>query len=130
MRGIPHFFAAALLSMLSLRAELGLEEGIKAHLGKLTDDGLPGMAVLVARDGKIVYQGGFGFAGLGKKVPVTAGTKFRIGSVSKQFTAAAVLRLAEEGKLSLADPLEKHYPGFPKGITLRQLLNHTSGIHS
>lgn len=130
MKGIPHFFAAALLSMLSLRAELGLEEGIKAHLGKLTDDGLPGMAVLVARDGKIVYQGGFGFAELGKKVPVTADTPFRIGSVSKQFTAAAVVRLAEEGKLSLADPLENYFAGFPEGITLRQLLNHTSGIHS
>ena len=130
MKGIPHFFAAALLSMVSLRAEVGLEEGIKAHLGKLTDEEMPGMAVLVARDGKIVYQGGFGFADLEKKVPVTADTKFRIGSVSKQFTAAAILRLAEEGKLSLADPLEKHFPGFPKGVVLRQLLNHTSGIHS
>lgn len=130
MKALPHFLAAALLSMVSLRAEVTLEDGIKSHLGKLTVDELPGMAVLVARDGKIVYQGGFGFADLEKKIPVTADTKFRIGSVSKQFTAAAILRLAEEGKLSLADPLEKHFPGFPKGVTLRQLLNHTSGIHS
>jgi CubicO group peptidase (beta-lactamase class C family) len=113
-------------------AQTPFEDGLKSHLGKLTKDELPGLAVLVARDGKIVFQGGFGFADLEKKTPVTGETKFRIGSVSKQFTAAAILRLADEGKLTLTDPLEKFFPGFPRGgdITVHQLLTHTSGLHS
>lgn len=119
-----------LLASLPLQADVSLEDGIKSHLGKLTADNSPGIAVLVARDGKIVYQGGFGFTDLDNKTPVTAGTKFRIGSVTKQFTAAAILRLADEGKLALTDPLDKFFPGFPKGVTLHHLLTHTSGIHS
>jgi CubicO group peptidase (beta-lactamase class C family) len=131
MNRLPRLLAVLfLLPHSSLRAELSLEEGIQSHLGKLSADTLPGMAILVARDGKIVHQGGFGFADLEKKVPVTADTKFRIGSVSKQFTAAAILRLADEGKLALADPLAKFFPGFPEGITIGQLLTHTSGIRS
>src|SRR6185369_5993290 len=91
-----------------------------------------GIAVLVARDGKIVFQGGFGFADIAKKEQVTPETKFRIGSISKQFTAAAILKLAEEKKLSLDDSLAKFFPDFPHGeeIKVRQLLTHTSGIHS
>ncbi len=113
-------------------AEVSLEEGIKRHLGQLTERQLPGMAVLVARDGKIVYQGGFGWADLAKKTPITPDTKFRIGSVTKHFIGAAVLKLAEDGKLALTDPLDKFFPEFPGGggITLLQLLNHTSGLHS
>ena len=115
-----------------LHADVPLEDGIKSHLGKLTADNMPGIAVLVARDGKIVYQGGFGWADIGKKTPVTTQTKFRIGSISKQFTAAAILRLADDGKLALTDPLDKFYPGYPggSGVTVEQLLTHTSGIHS
>lgn len=113
-------------------AEIPFEAGLKGHLEKLTKDKLPGMAVLVARDGKIVFQGGFGFADLKKKIRVTPDTKFRIGSVTKQFTAAAVLRLADDGKLALTDKLEKFFPGFPGGgaVTVHHLLTHTSGIHS
>lgn len=123
---------AVFVPILPLAAEVSLEDGISQHLGKLTRDELPGLAVLVARDGMILYQGGFGFADLERKTPVTAETKFRIGSVSKQFTAAAMLRLADEGKLSLDDTLEKWFPEFPRAreITLHHLLTHTSGIHS
>jgi CubicO group peptidase (beta-lactamase class C family) len=115
-----------------LFADVSFEDGVKARLEKLTTDNLPGMAVLVARDGALLYQGGFGWADLETKTPVTPDTCFRIGSISKQFTAAAILRLADEGKLALDDPLEKFFPGFPNGpsITLRHLLNHTSGLHS
>lgn len=122
----------ALALLLPCAAEVSLEDGAKNHLGKLTQETLPGLAVLVARDGNIVYQAGFGFADIEKKIPVTPETKFRIGSVSKQFTAAALLRLADEGKLSLDDPLEKYFPGFPRAtdIPIHQLLTHTSGIHS
>jgi CubicO group peptidase (beta-lactamase class C family) len=131
MRHVPAFVLSLILSV-SCGAQVSFEDGLKAHLDKLTKDQLPGLAVLVSRDGKIAYQGGFGFADLEAKVPVTPETKFRIGSVSKQFTSASILRLAEDGKLALDDKLEKYFPGFPRGteITLRHILTHTSGIHS
>ena len=125
-----HLIAVLFVSVSMLRAEVTLQDGIQSHLSKLTETQSPGMAVLVSRDGRIIYQGGFGWADLEKKTPVSAETKFRIGSVSKHFTAAAILRLAEEGKLAVTDPLEKFFPGFPKGVTLHQLLTHTSGIRS
>lgn len=91
---------------------------------------LAGAAVGVARNGRIVFIRGYGSADLENRVPVTADTVFRIGSVTKQFTAAAVLKLADQGKLSVDDRLSKYYPAFPRGeeVTLRQLLAHTSGI--
>jgi CubicO group peptidase (beta-lactamase class C family) len=92
----------------------------------------PGIAVLVAKDGDIVYRKGFGYAEIRDKVPVTPETKFRIGSVTKQFTAAAILKLQEQGKLSVDDKLSKFIPDFPRGdeVTIHHLLTHTSGIHS
>jgi CubicO group peptidase (beta-lactamase class C family) len=93
---------------------------------------LPGAAVLAAQDGQILFETGFGYADIENNVPVSSETKFRIGSISKQFTAAAILKLAEQGKLKLHDPLIKYIPDFPKGkdVTIRHLLTHTSGIHS
>lgn len=93
---------------------------------------VPGVAVLVARDGQVVFQGAYGLADVEKRTPVALETKFRIGSVTKQFTAAAILRLADEGKLAITDSLAKYYPDFPQAsaITLRHLLTHTSGLHS
>jgi len=112
--------------------ELSFEEGATRHLRELTAGDVPGVAVLVARDGKVVLQGGFGLADVAAKTPITPATKFRIGSISKQFTAAAVLRLVEQRKLALGDSLEQYFPGFANGreITLRHLLTHTSGLHS
>jgi CubicO group peptidase (beta-lactamase class C family) len=112
--------------------ELSFEAGAKRALTELTKGDSSGVAVLVARDGKIVFQGGFGLADLAQQTPITPDTKFRIGSVSKQFTAAAALRLAEQGQLSLGDSLAKHFPNFShrRGVTVRHLLNHTSGLHS
>src|SRR5688572_19343410 len=104
MRRFPTFILSLLLAT-SSGAQVSFEDGLRAHLNKLTSDELPGLAVLVSRDGKIAFQGGFGFADLEAKTPVTPETKFRIGSVSKQFTAAAILRLAEDGKLALDDKL-------------------------
>jgi len=114
-----------------LRAETPAEWTGK-HLSELTRADGPGVAVLVARDGQILFQGGWGLADLEKKTPITPGTKFRIGSVTKQFTAAAILRLAEQGRLAISDPLAKFHPAFPNAgtITLRHLLTHTSGLHS
>ncbi|MFQ6041535.1 MAG: serine hydrolase [Candidatus Poribacteria bacterium] len=92
----------------------------------------PGAAVLVAKDGEILYQKGFGFANLEEHIPVTPDTKFRIGSITKQFTAAAILKLQEDGLLSVNDPLSKFIPDYPRGdeVTIHHLLGHTSGIHS
>lgn len=136
---MKHFLHFALLLLLASRlttpavsAEPAWAEEVTAELQKVTADDSTGMAVLVARDGKIVFQRGYGFADLAQKTPITPETKFRIGSVSKQFTAAAMARLAEEKKLSLDDSLSKYFPEFPNGdeIKLHQLLTHTSGIHS
>jgi CubicO group peptidase (beta-lactamase class C family) len=92
----------------------------------------PGIALLVARDGKILYKKGFGYADVKNKTPITPDTKFRIGSVTKQFTAAAILKLQEDHLLSVNDKLSKFIPDFPRGdeVTIHHLLTHTSGIHS
>jgi D-alanyl-D-alanine carboxypeptidase len=89
-----------------------------------------GAAVGVAENGKVVLARGYGLADLEDRAPVTDKTVFRIGSITKQFTAALILRLADQGKLSISDPLSKYFPDFPraKEVTLQQLLSHTSGI--
>ena len=86
--------------------------------------------VLVMQKGKSVYKKAFGMADREWNIANTVNTKFRIGSVTKQFTAACILQLAELGKLSLEDKLTKYFPDYPKGdsITIHMLLNHTSGI--
>jgi len=98
----------------------------------LKEKDYPGIAVLVAQDGRVRYEKGFGYADLKNKVVVTPDTKFRIGSVTKQFTGAAILKLQENNLLSVNDKLSKFIPDFPRGdeVTIHQLLTHTSGIHS
>lgn len=92
----------------------------------------PGMAVLVARGDEVLYRGACGRASIELGVPLDPDHVFRIGSVTKQFAAAAALKLAEDGKLSLSDPLSKFVPGYPGGdkVTVEMLLDHTSGIRS
>lgn len=88
-------------------------------------------AVLVAVDGRSVFRHGYGTADLDHDVPNTPATKFRIGSLTKQFTAAAVLLLEQQGKLSLSDPVGKHVADCPKAwadVTIHQLLSHTAGV--
>ena len=91
----------------------------------------PGCALAVIRDGQVVYARGYGLADLEHDVPITPQTVFYIGSTSKQFVAACVLLLEEQGKLSLDDDLRRFVPEFPqydRPITLRHLIHHTSGI--
>jgi CubicO group peptidase (beta-lactamase class C family) len=86
---------------------------------------------LVARDGQALFSKGYGFANLEWNVPNTPDTKFRLGSVTKQFTAASILLLEERGKLSVTDLVKKYLPDAPSAwekITIRHLLTHTSGI--
>jgi CubicO group peptidase (beta-lactamase class C family) len=90
-------------------------------------------AMLVARDGKILFENGYGWANAEWQVPNTARTKFRLGSVTKQFTAVAVLQLVEKGKIALDDPVSKYYAAAPEAwskVTVFHLLTHTSGIPS
>ncbi|MBN2351244.1 MAG: serine hydrolase [Spirochaetales bacterium] len=91
----------------------------------------PGAAVLVMKDGKVVFERGYGLADLDHGIPITPATVFNAGSVSKQFAAFAVLLLEEEGKLSLDDAIGVYLPGMPDfggEITIRHLLLHTSGL--
>ena len=97
-----------------------------------TDEQSAGAAVLISRNGEIIYQKGFGFENIAGQKPVTVETIFRIGSITKQFTASAILKLQADGKLSVEDPVSKYIPDFPRGneVTIHQLLTHISGIHS
>lgn len=91
----------------------------------------PGVAVAISRNNQALYNKAFGLADLEHLVPNTTQTIFECGSVSKQFTAAAILLLAKEGKLSLTDDVRKYVPELPvydKPITIQHLLNHTSGL--
>ena len=133
-------FATLTFLLLPLMADAADRPPSRAEVARFAADALarncdpaaPGMAVLVARGDDVLYRGACGRASLELDVPLSADHVFRIGSVTKQFSAAAVLKLAEEGKLSLDDPLTRFVPGYPGGdaITVRMLLDHTSGIRS
>jgi len=126
-----------LLATLSGPAWAGDDEVVSGDLGKELDatvarasHGAFWGAVLVAKEGKILLAKGYGEADYESR-PNTANTLFEIASVSKLFTAAAVLRLAMDGKLKLSDPIAKHLRGVPKDkreITIHHLLTHTSGL--
>lgn len=90
----------------------------------------PGAAMLVARGDDVLFRRARGLADIELGVPLAPDQTFRIASVTKIFTAATVLKLAEQGRLSLDDPLARHLPDFPgaDGFTIRQLLNHTAGV--
>jgi len=91
----------------------------------------PGCALGVYQDGKLRYGRGYGLASLELSVPISPRTVLDVGSISKQFTAMSVLILAKEGKLSLDDPIRKHFPEMPAyadGITWRRALSQTSGL--
>ena len=91
----------------------------------------PGIAVLVWRNGVVEFAKGYGLASVENRVPITPDTRFLLGSVSKQFTATAIMILADRGKLSYDDPLSKFFPSFPAyadSITVRHLLNHLGGL--
>ncbi len=92
---------------------------------------LPGCEVLIAKKSEIVYHKAFGSANLELNVPIQPGMVFNIASITKQFTAVAILQLVEQGKISLDDSLQKFIPDFPPKpytITIKNLLTHTSGI--
>ncbi|HEY0591005.1 MAG TPA: serine hydrolase domain-containing protein, partial [Thermoanaerobaculia bacterium] len=109
----------------------GVEARIDAILAEYAAAGAPGASVLVRHDGRIVVAKGIGLADLENRTAATATTNYRLASVTKQFTAMAILILADEGKLSLGDSIGRwlgDLPSWGEGVTIRHLLTHTSGI--
>ena len=98
---------------------------------QMKEQQIPGVGVALVRNGRIVKAKGYGLANIEDGTPVTPATIFEIGSITKQFTATAVLLLSEEGKLSLDDSITKVFPEASPAltaVTIRHLLMHTSGI--
>lgn len=103
---------------------------------KLYKDGQPGLAIGIVHKGSLLWAKGYGYADIERHIPVTTSTVFRIGSISKVFTALAVLQLREQGKLGLDDPVQDYLPWFTvqqtdpdsPPISVRHLLTHTSGL--
>src|SRR6266487_6113061 len=94
---------------------------------------IPGISLAIVRDGRVIKAQGYGFANFELKAPARKETAYEIGSNTKQFTAAAIMMLVEEGKVSLEDAITKYFPEAPeawRGITIRHLLTHTSGIQN
>jgi CubicO group peptidase (beta-lactamase class C family) len=129
MRSVKFFLLGVLLfsAMARIAAADRVSDFVNAHLKKKQ---IPGCAVMVRHNGKVVLAAGYGFANLEHGVRVTPQTVFQSGSVGKQFTAMAVMILIEEKKLDLDDPISKYLdvPNAWSAITVRHLLTHTSGL--
>ena len=108
-----------------------VEEARALVLADIAERGYPGIAIAVSVDGETVWSEGFGYANLEHRVPLAPSVKFRVGSISKSMTAAAVAKLVEEGRLDLDVPIQRYVPSFPEKahpITTRQLGGHLAGI--
>ncbi len=114
--------------------EVSFQSQLDEYLRSINKPDEPGMAVLVAiPNKKIIFSKGYGVADLLLKTPITPKTVFNLGSVSKTFVAYGILKLQEEGKLSIEDPIIKYFPQFAdkalvKDIRIKHLLTHTSGL--
>jgi CubicO group peptidase (beta-lactamase class C family) len=121
----------SLVASTSLAADRAAE--LDAIAASYYRSGEPGAAVLVTKDGEVLLRKGYGLAEMELSVPIEPDMVFRIGSVTKQFTAAAILLLEQRGKLSVDDDIRKHLPDYPtagRTIRIEHLLTHTSGIRS
>jgi CubicO group peptidase (beta-lactamase class C family) len=132
-----HILVVSALLPLSLRPALAqtpadsLRVAVNRAFASWSNADGPGCALGVARDGNVVYQNGYGMANLEVEAPITPNTIFHVASVSKQFTAMAIMLLAKDGKLSLDDDIRKYLteiPDYGHKITIRHLLQHTSGL--
>ncbi|MGA9172699.1 MAG: serine hydrolase domain-containing protein [Thermoactinomyces sp.] len=103
---------------------------LENYMNRLEENGYFSGSVLVGYKGDILLSRGYGWSNIEHAVPNTAQTKYRIGSITKGFTAMAILQLQEQGLLSVREPIHHYLPDFPKGdqITIHHLLTHTSGI--
>ena len=140
--GFVRFIAAAtlLFGIFSLSAtpspaaqlpRENVEKKLNAMFSGITSANEPGLAVLVQKDGKAIFEQGYGARDLRTNPPIDAQTNFRLASLTKQFTAMAVMLLVHDGKLSYDETLAEIFSEFPqygRAITIRNLLNHTSGL--
>ncbi len=138
---IRHVFVTAILSAGSLVAPssgsaqaAAVDPRLAAQVDSIANSvlestGVPSASIAVVRHGQIVYARAYGMAKLDPNMPATAEMRYGIGSISKQLTAATVLLLQQDGKLSLDDPVSRFIPGLTRGneVTIRELLSHTSG---
>ena len=124
--------AATSLAVRSAHAQAAVEPKVDSVVrAEMTRQRIPGVAVAIVRKGTVTLAKGYGESNLELHTPVTAETMFQSGSVGKQFTSAGVMTLVEEGKIGLDDLITKYFPDAPpswRGITVRHLLTHTSGI--
>lgn len=135
LRILQVFAALAVFAAAShATAQAQLPPDLREKVDKLASDalaksGVPSASVAVVKDGQVVYLKAYGDARIEPRVPAATEMRYSIGSASKQFTAAAVLLLQEQGRLSLDDKLSKYFPELTRAneITIRQLLSHTSG---
>ena len=125
------FFAVVFLLAATILAKAdAADEYVRAQM---RERHVPGAAIAVIKDGKIVKAEGYGLANVELNVPATKETVFEIGSISKQITAAAIMLLVEEGKINTDEKISKYLPNTPESwnkVTIKNLLTHTSGIKS
>jgi CubicO group peptidase (beta-lactamase class C family) len=121
-------------TLLAAQAQPTIAPGLQNKIDSAVRDtlastGVPSASIATVQNGAITYLQAYGFARLEPRTPAATSMRYSIGSISKQFTAAAVLLLAEQGKLSLDDPVSRFVPHLTRGneVTIRQLLSHTSG---
>lgn len=127
----PILAALSLLCIAPLAGADAQSDAIDKVFANFQDATSPGCAVAASRDGATIFEKAYGAANLETNTPITPRSIFHMASVSKQFTAAAILLLARDGKLTLDDDIRKHLPEMPNygtPITIRHLLHHTSGL--
>lgn len=128
---LPTFFALFFIALFSISAQAdAVDEYVRAAM---RERHIPGAAIAVVKNGKVVKTAGYGLASVEFNVPATPETVFEIGSVSKQITAAAIMLLVEDGKINLDEKISSYLPNTPdawKNVTTRHLLTHTSGVKS
>jgi CubicO group peptidase (beta-lactamase class C family) len=146
MKQPGRFFGSAILLTMLILSLAGaraqtieiIDQTLRTHIDRiaaqvLEETGVPSASVAIVKGGKLAYTHAFGSARLATAadpaVPATPAMRYSVGSISKQFTAAAILMLQEDGKLSIDDPVGKYVPGLTRGneVTIRQILSHTSG---
>ena len=124
----PLAIAALIFATFVEPAQLAGADYIRAEMARRK---IPGLALAVVQHGQIVRLAGYGLASVELEAPVTPDTVFELASVTKQFTAAATMKLVEEGKVGLDEPVSKYLQGTPPtwhAITIRHLLTHTAGL--
>jgi CubicO group peptidase (beta-lactamase class C family) len=135
MRGVAALAAGLLLSLFSAAQTVDtIDPALRSQVDRIAGEvmeqrGVPSASVAVVKDGKLVYTHAYGKARIDPDRAATPEMRYSIGSISKQFTATAILLLQEQGKLSLDDAVGKYVPGLTRGdeVTIRQILSHTSG---